>query len=230
MSGRTPWRAGAGRAGSGRRRPRGSGATSPRAGARGPRRPCGPRGRSGSRRRRRRSAPCRAGSGAWPSTCEAPSSRELGQFALEAGDDSREIHHLGEPDHARAPHQTLQVSRRERAPRRLELRRRHARRRHEEDVQRQVGTRVEQPVHAVRAEHVGDLVRVGDDARSCRAAARGARTRRAAASATPGGGARRRSRARPSDRSRRSSLSPRSRRCRRRSRRRSRRRPRAIPA
>ena len=45
------------------------------------------------------------------------------------------------------------------------LRRGHARRRHEVDVERQPGRRVEQPVHAVGAEHVRDLVRVGDDGR-----------------------------------------------------------------
>ena len=41
----------------------------------------------------------------------------------------------------------------------------HARRRHHEDVERQALARVEQPVHAVDAEHVGDLVRVADDRR-----------------------------------------------------------------
>ena len=45
------------------------------------------------------------------------------------------------------------------------LRRRHARRRHEVDVERHVVADVDQPVHAVGAEHVRDLVRVGDDRR-----------------------------------------------------------------
>src|SRR5713101_7529433 len=38
---------------------------------------------------------------------------------------------------------------------------RHARRRHHVDVEGQVGAAIEQPVDAVGAEHVGDLVRVG---------------------------------------------------------------------
>ena len=52
---------------------------------------------------------------------------------------------------------------RELAARRLEARRGHARRGHEVDVERQLRGLVEQPVHAVGAEHVRDLVRVGDD-------------------------------------------------------------------
>ena len=51
----------------------------------------------------------------------------------------------------------------ERSPGRFERRGGHARRRHEEDVELQSGRRVEQPVHAVDAEDVRDLVRVGDD-------------------------------------------------------------------
>ena len=46
---------------------------------------------------------------------------------------------------------------------RLEVARRHARRRHHEHVERQVLGRLEHPLHARAAEHVRDLVRVGDD-------------------------------------------------------------------
>ena len=76
--------------------------------------------------------------------------------------DAREIHHLRESDHAPPPQQPFEVADSERAPRRLERRRGHARRRHEVHVERDLGGGVEQPVHAVRAQHVRDLVRVGD--------------------------------------------------------------------
>ena len=88
---------------------------------------------------------------------------ELRELALVAGDHAREVHHLGEPEHAAAAQEALEVAVVQRAPRRLEARRGHARRRHEVDVERQVGAEVEQPVHAVGAEHVRDLVRVRDD-------------------------------------------------------------------
>ena len=89
--------------------------------------------------------------------------RQLRELARRARDHAREVHHLGEADHARSPEQALEVAGRERAPRRLEARRGHARRRGEVDVERQVLADVDQPVHAVGAEHVRDLVRVGDD-------------------------------------------------------------------
>ena len=88
---------------------------------------------------------------------------ELRQLALGAGDHAGEVHHLREPDHAPPPQQALEVAGRERAARRLELRRRHARGGGEEDVERQVLADVDEPVDAVGAEHVRDLVRVGDD-------------------------------------------------------------------
>ena len=74
-----------------------------------------------------------------------------------------EVHHLGDAEHVAAAEQPLEVADRQRPPRRLVRRRGHARRRHEVDVERQARGRVEQPVDAVRAEHVRDLVRVGDD-------------------------------------------------------------------
>jgi hypothetical protein len=46
--------------------------------------------------------------------------RELRQLVLVAGDHAREVHHLGEPDHAPPPEQRVEVARRERAARRLE--------------------------------------------------------------------------------------------------------------
>ncbi len=91
--------------------------------------------------------------------------RELLELVRRPVDDAGEVHHLGEPEHAPAPHQRLEVAGPERPPRRLERRGRHARRRHEEDVELQARRRVEQPVHAVDAEHVRDLVRIGDDRR-----------------------------------------------------------------
>ena len=88
---------------------------------------------------------------------------ELRQLALGAGDHAGEVHHLGKPDHTAPPQQALQVSGRERASRRLERRRRDARRGREENVERQVLADVDEPVDAVGAEHVRNLVRVGHD-------------------------------------------------------------------
>ena len=89
--------------------------------------------------------------------------RELLQLVRVAGDDAGEVHHLGEADHAAAAQQPLEVARVQRAARRLEDRGRHAGRGHEEDVERHVVAEVGEPVDAVRAEDVRDLVRVGDD-------------------------------------------------------------------
>ena len=96
-------------------------------------------------------------------TVDVLGERELRELGRRAADHAGEVHHLGEPDHAPAPEQRVEIAGRQLAPRRLELRRGHARRRHEVDVERQVRRCVEQPVHAVGAEHVRDLVRVGDD-------------------------------------------------------------------
>ena len=89
--------------------------------------------------------------------------RELRELARAAADDAGEVHHLGEAEHAAATHQRLEVAGPSGAAWRLERRRRHARGRHEVDVELQAGRGVEQPVDAVDAEHVRDLVRVGDD-------------------------------------------------------------------
>ncbi len=90
---------------------------------------------------------------------------QLGELRVGAGDDAREVHHLGHADRAVAAQQALDVTGRERPARRLEARGGHARRGHHIDVQRQVGAAVEQPVDAVGAEDVRDLVGVGDDGR-----------------------------------------------------------------
>ena len=90
---------------------------------------------------------------------------ELLELGRQAVDDAGEVHHLGEPEHPAAAHQRLEVAGGERPPRRLERRGRHARGRHEVDLELEVLRRVEQPVDAVGAEHVRDLVRVGDDRR-----------------------------------------------------------------
>ena len=166
--------------------------------------------------------------GAWPSTWRASSS--FASSCSVAGDDAGEVHHLGEPEHAAAPQQRVEVARRQLAPRRLELRGGHARRRHEPDVERDAGADVEQPVHAVGAEHVRDLVRVGDD--------RGRPERQHEPRELVDEQLRRlevhvrvdEARARRSGRRRRASRCPRTRRGRRRSRRRPRRRSRATRA
>ena len=87
---------------------------------------------------------------------------ELGQLRFVTGDDPGEVHHLGHADGAVAAQEALDVAGGEGAPRRLESGRGHAGAGHHEDVQRQVRAAVEQPVDAIGAEHVGDLVRVGD--------------------------------------------------------------------
>ena len=89
--------------------------------------------------------------------------RELRELALVPGHDAGKVHHLGDAEHAAAAQERLQIALAQRAARRLVVRRRHRRRSHEVHVERIAGRCVEQPVHAVRAEHVGDLVRVGDD-------------------------------------------------------------------
>ena len=91
--------------------------------------------------------------------------RELRELGGLARDDAGEVHHLGEPEHPVPVEQPLEVADRELAPRRLERRRRNARRGHEVDVERDPVARVDQPVDAVRAEDVRDLVRVGDHRR-----------------------------------------------------------------
>ena len=91
--------------------------------------------------------------------------RELRELGVARADHAGEVHHLGEADHAPAAQQRVEVAG-------VSSRRGdsngdagHARRRHEVDVERQPFGRVDQPVHAVGAEHVRDLVRIGDDGR-----------------------------------------------------------------
>ena len=88
--------------------------------------------------------------------------RELVELGRVAGDDAREVHHLGEPDHPPPAHQRLEIPEPEGPSRGFELRGGHARRGGEEDLELEPGRGVEQPVDSVGAEHVGDLVRVGD--------------------------------------------------------------------
>ena len=88
--------------------------------------------------------------------------RELLELARIAGDHAREVHHLREPDDPRPAHERLQVARGERPAGRLEQRGGDAGRRHEEHLELEARRCVVEPVHAVRAEHVRDLVRIGD--------------------------------------------------------------------
>ena len=91
--------------------------------------------------------------------------RDLLQLGGVAGDDAGEVHHLGDAEHAPPPEETLEVAAGQRPVRRLEVRGRNARRGHEVEVELQAFTRVEQPVDAVGAEHVRELVRIEDDGR-----------------------------------------------------------------
>ena len=103
--------------------------------------------------------------GACPSTCEASRSASFassagspamtaGKFIISATPSARRRRRIDSMSPVESD-----------APRRLERARGHARRRHHVDVERHVLAHVQQPVHAVRAEHVGDLVRVADDRR-----------------------------------------------------------------
>ena len=89
--------------------------------------------------------------------------RDLGELLGRAGDDGREVHHLGQADHAVARQDPGDVRQRERRPRRLERARRDGRRReHGTSIGRPSQT-VDEPVHALGAEGVGELVRIADD-------------------------------------------------------------------
>jgi hypothetical protein len=90
---------------------------------------------------------------------------ELRELAIVAGDHAREVHHLGEPDHPPAAEEPFEIPGRERPPRRLEVGGRDARGSHEEDLERKRRADVEEPVDAVGAEDVGDLVWIRDDRR-----------------------------------------------------------------
>ena len=162
---RTPRRAAGARAGSAPSRPRGSAATCPRAAARVPPRPSAPRGPSRCRQPRTPGASRPSRPGAWPSTCRAPSSASFasssgepattpGKFIISASPSTRRRR----MSDSRSPGVSASA-------RRLERRCRNARGRHEVDVELELRARVEQPVHAVDAEDVRDLVWVGDDRR-----------------------------------------------------------------
>ncbi len=75
------------------------------------------------------------------------------------------VKNLGEPEHALAREDARHVGERERRARRLEPARGNAGRRQREHVDRQPFAGVEEPVHALRPERVGELVRVAHDRR-----------------------------------------------------------------
>ncbi len=90
---------------------------------------------------------------------------QLRQLRFVTCDDAWKVHHLRDADRAVAAQEALDVARREGPARRLEAGGGHARRGHHEHVEREVRTAVEEPVNAIGAEHVGDLVGVGDHRR-----------------------------------------------------------------
>ena len=79
--------------------------------------------------------------------CRCDLLHHLGIIVQNAG----EVHHLGKPDHAPPPHQCVEVARAETPPRALEARRRHARRRHEPHIKRDV---VQKPTAFLVALHL----------------------------------------------------------------------------
>ena len=91
--------------------------------------------------------------------------RDLRELGRRARDHRREVHHLGQAQHAVARQDPGQVGERERRARRLERTRRHACGSEREHVHRQPVAGVEEPVDAVGAERIGELVRVAHDRR-----------------------------------------------------------------
>ena len=174
------------RAGFARPTPRGSAPTCRPAAVPALPRACTPRGRTGFPRLRTLAGACRGRRGRGRRRARPRRSASLASSASSPAMTPGKFIISASPITRRRLQQALEVARRQRSARRLEGRGRHARRGHEPDVERQPGADVEQPVDAVRAEHVRDLVRVGDDGRRARAAGRGARTRRRAASSTRG--------------------------------------------
>ena len=89
--------------------------------------------------------------------------RDLRELLGRSGDDGRVVHHLGQPDHAIARQDPRDVLQRERRAGRLERARRHRRRGEDEHLERQALAGVDEPVHALGAERVRELVRIADD-------------------------------------------------------------------
>ena len=92
-----------------------------------------------------------------------PLEPELRELVGASADDPGEVHHLGEAEHPLAAHERFEVAELERPSRRLERRRGDARGGHEEDLELEIGGDVMEPVDAVGAEDVRDLVRIRDD-------------------------------------------------------------------
>ena len=90
---------------------------------------------------------------------------DLRELLGRTGDDGGVVHHLRQADHALAREDPGDVLQRERRARRLEGARRHGRRGEDEDVEWQALAGVDEPVHALGAERVGELVRIADDCR-----------------------------------------------------------------
>ena len=90
---------------------------------------------------------------------------ELLELRRQAVDDAGEVHHLRQPEHPVAAHQRLEIAGGEgrRGDSNGEAGTHDGR--HEVDLELEPFGRVEEPVDAVGAEHVRDLVRVGDDRR-----------------------------------------------------------------
>jgi len=92
--------------------------------------------------------------------------QDLGQDRRAAVQHGGEIHYLGQSQYARQLQQLLYGGRVEHGAGILRTGRRHARRGHEEDVQRQPLAGRQHHLDAGNPQHVGDLVRIGDDGRS----------------------------------------------------------------
>ncbi len=88
---------------------------------------------------------------------------DLGQHLGHAQKDAGVVHHLGQADDARVFEKQPQIGRLQLRTRGLHVGGRHTGRGHDEDPQRQPLAGVEHVADAGDAQHVGDLVGIGDD-------------------------------------------------------------------
>ena len=90
------------------------------------------------------------------------SSSHFNVHFLIAEKNAREVHHFRQAQHPRMGHHLPDVLRAEFCPRILERRGWHAARRHEEAIQRKALAGLQHQFDAANAEHVADLVRIGE--------------------------------------------------------------------
>ena len=88
---------------------------------------------------------------------------QLGQHLRVAVDHAGEVHHLGQAEDRAVGEQGRQILRGERAAVGLHVGGRHARRRHDDHVERQIAAALGHEANARDAGHVGNFMGIGDD-------------------------------------------------------------------